>query len=121
MGHLDRTIADQDMLLDLALRGSYLEFDLFGWEVSNYPISEMDMPNDAQRIDFIQRLIAAGHRDQIVIAHDICCKSRLAKYGGHGYSHIIENIVPRMRLKGLLEADIRRVLVDNPAQLLTLI
>jgi len=120
MGHLDRTIADQDVLFDLAERGSYLEFDLFGWEVSNYPISEMDMPNDAQRIDFIQKLIQEGHRDQIVIAHDICCKSRLARYGGHGYSHIIENIVPRMRLKGLSEVDIQYILVNNPAQMLAL-
>ena len=39
MSHLDRTISDVDELLRLAERGCYLEFDLFGIEVSNYQVS----------------------------------------------------------------------------------
>ena len=119
IGHLDRTIADVDILLELARRGPYLEYDLFGWEVSNYSPSDMDMPNDAQRIAFIERLVQEGHADQVVIAHDMCFKSRLASYGGHGYSHILENIVPRMRARGIPEGDIDSIVVANPARVLT--
>ena len=119
IGHLDRTIADVDVLLELAQRGSYLEYDLFGWEVSNYSPSDMDMPNDSQRIAFIERLVQEGHAEQVVIAHDMCFKSRLANYGGHGYSHILENIVPRMRARGISERDIDSIVVANPARVLT--
>ena len=39
MSHLDRTISNIDELLRLAERGCYLEFDLFGIEVSNYQVN----------------------------------------------------------------------------------
>ena len=82
MGHLDRTIADPDELLDLAARGSYLEFDLFGWETSNYPLSDLDMPSDSQRIGFVRGLIDAGYAGRIVLAHDICTKHRQTATAG---------------------------------------
>ena len=118
MGHLDRTVYDEDTLLKLAERGSYLEYDLFGWETSNYPLSDRDMISDAQRITYIKRLIAEGHTDQIVVAQDIFAKHRLASYGGHGYHHVVENIVPRMRKRGIAESDIDSIYVKNPARVL---
>ena len=39
IGHLDRTIFSGDKLLQLAKRGSYLEFDLFGIECSHYQVN----------------------------------------------------------------------------------
>ena len=38
--HLDRTISDVDTLLKLARRGCNLEYDFFGWEISNFSLSE---------------------------------------------------------------------------------
>ena len=119
MGHLDRTIPTADRLIDLAATGCYLEYDLFGNESSYYPLSEIGMPNDNQRIEFIARLVDEGYRDRTVVAQDICTKHRLVKYGGHGYGHILENIAPRMRDAGLSEADVHAILVDNPARILT--
>ena len=57
VSHLERTIAGPDAFIELARTGCCLEFDLFGWETSNFPLSEMDMISDAQRMDLIQRLI----------------------------------------------------------------
>ena len=119
MGHLDRTFADVSALLELAERGSLLEYDLFGWENSYYPLSEMDIPNDAQRIGFIKRLVDEGYAQRIVIAQDVCFKHRLVKYGGHGYAYILENIVPRLREKGISQEDVDAILVGNPARILT--
>lgn len=39
ISHLDRTITDDDVLLKLAKRGCYLEYDMFGNECSNYQVS----------------------------------------------------------------------------------
>ena len=41
------------------------------------------------------------------------------KYGGHGYSHILLNVVPMMRLRGVQEDVISKILVDNPKKWLT--
>ena len=38
MAHLDRTIFDNDCLLQFAKRGCYLEYDLFGIECSHYQV-----------------------------------------------------------------------------------
>ena len=121
MGHLDRTISDFAVLMELARSGCYLEYDLFGMESSYYPLSNIDMPSDGQRLDVIKRLIAEGYGERVVIAHDICTKHRLVKYGGHGYGHILEHIVPRMRRKGFSAQDIHAILVENPARVLAFI
>ena len=119
MGHLDRTVFSYNVLSQLAQSGCYLEYDLFGLESSYYPLADIDLPSDAQRIGFIRRLIADGHRDRIVIAHDICFKARLVQYGGHGFAHILENIAPRMRRKGVKDDDIQAILIENPKRVLT--
>ena len=118
MGHLDRTVFEFDVLQSIAASGCFLEWDLFGNEGSYYPLAEIDMPSDAQRLDFIKRIADAGYSDRIVIGQDIFTKHRLLKYGGHGYGHILENIVPKMRLKGFSEDAIRAITVDNPARIL---
>ena len=118
MGHLDRTMFDIESLIDLAAADCYLEWDLFGIETSYYPLSNIDMPSDSSRLDTIKRLVDEGFGDKVVIAHDICTKHRLAKYGGHGYGYIMERIVPRMRRRGFRREDIRAILVDNPARVL---
>ena len=121
MGHLDRTFTETDDLLDLAKTGCYLEYDQFGLEVSSYSLGNQDMPSDAQRLGFIQRLLAEGYRHRIVIAHDVFSKHRTVKYGGHGYAHILDNIVPRMRNMGFSVAEIDSIIVGNPARVLTFV
>ena len=118
MGHLDRTVFDFEALQGIAASGCFLEWDLFGNEGSYYPLAEIDMPSDAQRLGFIRRIADAGYSDRIVIGQDVCTKHRLVKYGGHGYGHILENIVPKMRRKGFSEDVIRAITVGNPARIL---
>ncbi len=120
MGHLDRTVFEFGPLRSIAESGCYLEWDLFGNEGSYYPLAEIDMPSDAQRLDFIKRIAEDGYSDRIVMGHDIATKHRLVRYGGHGYGHILENIVPKMRRKGFSEETVRAITVDNPARILAL-
>ena len=121
MGHLDRTVFTFETLLEIARTGCYMEYDLFGNESSHYPLSDIAMPSDAQRLDYIKRLATEGFAERLVIAHDICTKHRLVKYGGHGYAHILENIVPKMRRKGFSAEQIHAITVENPARVLTFV
>ncbi|XP_028831197.1 N-acetyltaurine hydrolase [Denticeps clupeoides] len=120
MSHLDRTIFDRRELLEFAKLGSYLEYDLFGTEVLNYPFNlEIDMPSDSQRVETLAFLLQEGYEDRILVAHDIHTKNRLTKYGGHGYSHILRNIVPKMLSRGMSQGQVDRILIENSRRWLT--
>ena len=121
ISHIDRTVFDDERLRRLADAGCVLEWDLFGQESSYYRLADIDMPNDAVRLRAIRRLIDRGHLAQVLISHDICYRSRLVRWGGHGYGHIFANVVPMMRRRGFADAEIRAILVDNPRRLLTLV
>ena len=118
MSHIDRTIFQRETLSKLAETGCYIEYDLFGIETAIYPLASIDMPNDGRRIDDILYLVEQGRLEQVVVAHDICHKIRLTKYGGHGYAHILENVVPMMRRKGLSREQVNTILVENPKRVL---
>ncbi len=45
---------------------------------------------------------------------DICTKDRLHHYGGHGYDHILENIVPWMRRRGTTQDVLDTIMRENP-------
>ena len=121
ISHIDRTVFLKDTLLALARAGCYLEWDLFGREESHYPANPaIDMPNDAKRMDDIAWLSSQGYGDKIVVAHDICSKHRLVRYGGHGYHYILCHITDRMRARGFTEQAIQGLLNDNPQRALTM-
>ena len=120
MCHICRTIADLRAVIDLAQTGIWLEYDLFGLENSYYPYNpSFDMPNDGGRMAHILALIEAGHRDQLLLSHDIAYKTSLVKYGGYGYHHLLVNVVPRLRAKGVDDVGLRRLLVENPTRAFT--
>ena len=122
MGHLDRTIEKFETLASLAATGCFLEWDLFGNELSHYPLSHVDMPSDGQRMDMIARAVnELDCADRIVLAHDICTRHRLARYGGHGYGHIFQNIVPRLRTRGFIGAQVQALTTHNAARILTFV
>lgn len=118
--HLDRTIFEDADYLELARTGCYCEQDLFGWETRHYPLSEIDMPNDALRLDHIRALADGGFLNQVLVSHDVDSKLRLKPFGGEGYEHIIKNVVPVMRRKGLSQQDIDQVMIHNPRRVLTI-
>src|SRR5216683_6188352 len=115
MCHIERTIADPAVLLELAATGVYQEYDLFGLETSYYPYNPaFDMPNDGERMRQILFLIERGHLDQILMSHDIAYKHCLTKWGGFGYHHLLVNVIPRLRAKGADDKTVQTLLIDNP-------
>uniref|UniRef100_A0A8B9GJ98 N-acetyltaurine hydrolase n=1 Tax=Amazona collaria TaxID=241587 RepID=A0A8B9GJ98_9PSIT len=120
VSHLDRTIFDTKKLLEFADLGCYLEYDLFGTEFLHHHFRpEINIPSDNDRITRIHMLVDEGYEDRILIAHDVHTKNSLIKYGGHGYSHILKNIVPKMLIRGISRDKIDKMLLANPKQWLT--
>ncbi len=119
IAHIDRTLFTIDDMCRLAETGVYLEFDLFGQESSYYQYAQIDMPNDATRIDHLIALTQGGFGDQLLISQDICRKTSLVSWGGWGYAHILENVVPLMQRKGMTGAAIDNLLIANPARMLS--
>jgi phosphotriesterase-related protein len=117
--HIDRTVFDMHKLVELAKTGAYLEFDLFGHEISGYPFTpDKFMPSDGDRVARVKTLLDKGLVRQVLLAQDICYKHRLVKYGGHGYAHILENVAPRMKNSGVSQVEIDTMLIQNPARAL---
>ncbi|XP_054288040.1 phosphotriesterase-related protein [Macrosteles quadrilineatus] len=116
MSHLDRTLTEDKDLLEFAKLGCFCQFDLFGTECSFYQLNpSLDMLSDAQRVDKIVRLITEGRTAQILMSHDIHTKHRLVHFGGHGFSHILNNITPKMLIKKISQKTIDDIFIKNPA------
>jgi phosphotriesterase-related protein len=119
MSHMDATLfEDIKYQKQLAERGPFLEFDVWGNE--NYNMSYADgYPSDEWRIETVMELIDEGYEDQLVFSQDVCYKVLLQKYGGYGYSHILEHIVPRLQRRGVGDETIAKILETNPQRALT--
>jgi phosphotriesterase-related protein len=117
--HLERTVAGPDQLVELARRGIWLSLDCFGLETAFYPLNPaIAMPNDGGRLALAEAVIAAGFSDQLLLAQDICQKHRLAAFGGHGYDHLVRDVVPMLVARGHSESDVDRLVRENPARFL---
>jgi len=126
ISHIDRTVFLHEMRVALARTGCYLEYDMFsfeGWHQTRHVLSEenpvhVEVPNDAGRVAEMVQLIDAGFIEQILISHDHCSKHRLFTWGGPGYAHILENIVPLLLHRGLSRQQVETILVENPRRFL---
>ena len=120
MGHVERTLTEASSILDLAASGCFVEFDLFGQESSYYSLApEVHLPNDAGRADYIIDLISHGHLDQVLISQDICHKTNLTRYGGEGFTHVLEHVIPLLAVKGMTPSQITAITRANPVRALT--
>jgi phosphotriesterase-related protein len=78
MSHLDRTLLNDEKLLEFSQIGCFCQMDLFGTEVSWYQLNpSSDMPSDAQRVDRLKTIMDEGKLERILVSHDIHTKHRL--------------------------------------------
>lgn len=119
--HCDPVCDDIHYLESLLRRGVNLSFDQFGIE-SYLPGGGKGfwLPRDIDRIRAIARLCALGYSKQIVVSQDLSFKIFYVKNGGGGYAHILNDILPLMRIEGILETAIQNMLVSNPARILAM-
>lgn len=118
LGHLNTAIDGPDQLRAMADRGASLGFDLFGFDHSLLGPGRWP-PSDRDVAATIVGLISDGYGDRIVLGQDVGVRTRLRRWGGWGYAHLLEHVVPMMRDLGVGEDALHAMLVGNPARLLS--
>lgn len=124
--HMDARDMDLDYHRAVMGRGAMIEYDFFGVQWTNDDLRDRERegrfwpppPSDLQRVEAIAALIGEGYRDRILVSHDVATKAQLVTYGGWGYAHILEHIVPLMHWRGIMEDDVDALLRRNPQRLL---
>lgn len=96
-----------DYLVSIAERGAFVQIDHVGMEFYQ---------RDEARARIVAQLVELGYVDQILLSHDICFKRLLHWWGGKGYDHLLTGFFPLLRQAGVSDADIRCIVVDNPAR-----
>jgi phosphotriesterase-related protein len=122
MSHIELRVRDHEIRCQVAKSGCYIEYDVFGWEghvpLSIYWKSDLNLPNDTQRIREIMQLIDEGYINRILISQDIWPKSWLTRYGGWGFTHILSYVVPMMLREGMTRDQVDEIMTQNPKNLL---
>jgi phosphotriesterase-related protein len=111
IGHCGDT-EDIGYLEELIANGSYIGMDRFG--------IDMLLSTEA-RVNTVAELCKRGYADRMVLSHDAACY--LDWIPGElppptmrhwNYLHISKDVLPMLREKGVTEAQIETMLVDNP-------
>ncbi len=121
VGHSDGR-DDHEYHRSLADKGAYVGFDRFGIEF---------LHPDEQRIESVRKMVDAGYVRSLCLSHDATCAGWLGRpvFGGKHVTtaeaiaaampkweatHLFKRILPRLRERGVTEADVRTLFVDNP-------
>lgn len=104
--------------LAAAERGAFVEFDCWGWEFDNPSLGHA-FPSDNWRIRATMELIDEGYAENLLFSQDVWTKIERTNYGGFGYAHVLEHVLPRLRSRGVAEDAIEQVVVENPRRALT--
>ncbi|WP_068275861.1 phosphotriesterase family protein [Aldersonia kunmingensis] len=103
---------DLDYLCELADAGSYLGMDRFGLDIL-LPFED--------RVNTVAELARRGYAEKMVLAHDASCyidwfneDTVAAMAPNWNYTHISDDVLPALLDRGVTEAQIATMLVDNP-------
>ena len=106
---------DLDHLKSLADTGVTLGMDRFGIDIYN---------STDDRVATIVALVEQGYADRMVLSHDASCFMdwfgpdfeglRTVATPNWHYEHISDDVLPMLRERGVSDADVDRMMVDNP-------
>jgi phosphotriesterase-related protein len=113
MGHSNSIANDMPFMKRLLARGVYIQFDTLGRMGSR-----LGTVDDGKVAGAVADLAKAGFADRILLSQDVCHKIELKKYGGTGYSYVLEFVLPQLRRLGVTESDIHKIMVENPRRVL---
>lgn len=111
-----------DYCLAIVKRGAIVEVDNFGHEFYVNREDRKWLPGpfatDYQRVVLVKSLIDAGFLANILLSNDICHKCLLHQYGGWGYDHILNNIIPMMADVGINGSEVMTMMKENTKRFL---
>jgi len=119
LGHLDSSW-DEDVRVhqEIARRGAWVEYDVWGWNDLYWPARRDGFLHDTRRVELVAGMLEAGLGGRLLLSHDICTRHRLRTWGGHGYAYLLGFGATMLRAHGLTDADLRTLMVENPARAL---
>ncbi|WP_318215120.1 phosphotriesterase [Streptomyces sp. SCL15-6] len=98
--------------LEVARRGAYVALDHVGTQ-------DADHVTDAERVALVLELAEAGLVGRVLLSAGATGVAKGHPGNDLPYSHVLTDFVPLLKDKGLGEDDVRRILVDNPRDLLS--
>lgn len=114
IGHCGDT-TDLDYLKELADNGSYIGMDRFGIDVM-LPFED--------RVNTVAELCKQGYAGKMVLSHDASCfidwmdvEMKEAALPKWKYTLISDEVLPALRARGVTEAQIRQMMVENPRRI----
>lgn len=114
VGDLDRADAVAGAApYEVALRGAFVAIDHVGLNDDDRHLA------DRERAALVADLIAAGHVDRILLSGNAIGVAKGRPDYDLPFGHVLSAFVPLLRALGVGDADIQRILVDNPRELLT--
>ena len=114
VGGLDRRdAAAAGAPLEVAQRGAFVALDHVGLDDDAYL-------TDRERASLVLDLVKAGHGNRILLSSNAIGVAKGQPDYDLPFSYVVSKFVPFAKSQGLSDEDARRILVDNPRDLLTL-
>ncbi len=114
IGHSGDT-TDTDYLEELIGNGSYIGMDRFGIDL---------LLSFEDRVDTVARMCAKGYANKMVLSHDAACHNDWLDDAAlavatprWNYLHITGDVIPALLAKGVTEAQIHTMMVENPREI----
>lgn len=98
---------------EVARRGAFVALDHVGLD------DDAAYLTDDERAALVVELVRAGHGNRVLLSSNAVGVAKGHPECDVAYSHVVRAFVPLVRSLGLGEEDVRRLLVDNPRDLLT--
>jgi phosphotriesterase-related protein len=114
IGHAD-SYPVLDHYLEIIRRGASIEFDFLGMS-----FTPMERHGEPKVIDLLLELLSRDHADRVLLSQDVCHNQQLRHYEGNGYTYLQEAFLPRLRARGVSEAEIDQLTILNPRRVLTI-
>lgn len=111
VGELDRRDAAGAAAV-VAEQGTFVGIDHVGTEGDEHL-------TDAERADLVKQLVDSGHIDRIILSSNAIGVSKGLPGNDVPFEHVLTAFVPLLREQGLDDAALDRILVANPAALLS--
>ena len=115
VGGLDRRdAAAAGAPLEVAQRGAFVALDHVGLDDDDAYLT------DRERASLVLDLVKAGHGNRILLSSNAIGVAKGQPDYDLPFSYVVSKFVPFAKSQGLSDEDARRILVDNPRDLLTL-
>ncbi|MDO7881565.1 hypothetical protein [Antiquaquibacter soli] len=119
LNHMTTALARPGQVERALATGAHISFDLCGFDHSLLGAGRWPASDDEVMAETV-RLLHGRAADRVMISQDIGVRTRLRRYGGWGYGHLLRHLVPVLRSHGATDDDLDRLLVRTPARWLSL-